>query len=120
MKEEPPVSTSVDMLAQTRKLALRRGLWFKTLSRVERAVIDLTVKYVDTIKSGKLAKVVTAIMSKLQYAMESTVDRMVRTTGLSLARKISKIAVGWGNHLASRWADDHAFARFLVFNFAKL
>ena len=120
MKGEPAVLTSVAVLAQAKKVALRRGVWFRTLSRVERAVIDLTVKCVDIIKSGKLAKLVTAIMSKLQSAMESTVERMVRTTGLSLARKISAIAVSLGNHLAHRWADDLGFARFLVVNFAKV
>jgi len=36
-----------------------------------------------------------------------------------LAQKISDIAVCWGNHLAKLWAEDRAFARFLVTNFAK-
>jgi len=62
---------------------------------------------------------VTAIMEKLQSAVESIVDRLVRTVGLPLARKISAIAVSWGNRLASFWADDFVFARFLVVNFAK-
>ena len=61
----------------------------------------------------------TAIMEKLQSAVESIVDRLVRTVGLPLARKISDIAVSWGNRLASFWADDLAFARFLVVNYAK-
>jgi hypothetical protein len=60
-----------------------------------------------------------AIMEKLQYAMESTLDKLVRTVGLPLAKKISAIAVSWGNHLASLWAEDSAFALFLVINFAK-
>ncbi len=110
---------SVDILLQTKRLALRRGIWFKILNRVERGIIDLTVKCVDDIRSVKLAKVVTAIIDKLHFAVESTVDRLVRTIGLSLARKISNIAVNWGNRLASIWADDRAFARFLVFNFTK-
>jgi hypothetical protein len=109
----------VRMLVQTKKLALRRGVWFKTLTRVERGIIDLTVMCVDSIKSTKLAKLVTAIMHKLQSAMERTVDKLVRTIGLSLTRKISTVAVSWGNHLASKWADDRAFARFLVVNFAR-
>jgi len=113
-------SPSVGRLVEAKKLALRRRIWFKTLSRVERGIIDLTVKYVDTIKSIKLAKVVTVILGKLQSAMESMMDKLVRTTGLPLARKISNIAVNWGNCLASGWADDHAFARFLVVNFVKV
>ena len=62
---------------------------------------------------------VTAIIDKLQFAMEGMADRLVRTIGLSLARKISNIAVSWGNLLASKWAEDCAFARYLVFNVAK-
>jgi hypothetical protein len=110
---------SIQELALAKKLALRRGLWYRTLNRVERGIIDLTVKYVDNIKSSKLAKVVTAIIEKLQVSMETLADKMVRTVGLPLARKISEIAVSWGNHSASSWANDFAFARFLVFNFAK-
>ncbi len=110
---------SIQKLAQAKKIALRNGLWFRTLSRVERGIIDLTVRYVDNVKSAKLAKVLTAIMDKLHFAMESTLDKLVRNVGLPLARKISDIAFSWGNRLASKWAEDRAFAEFLVLNSAK-
>ena len=110
---------SVQELAQTKKLALRHGHWFRILSRVERGIIDLTVRYVDVVKSARLAKVLTAIIDKLQLAMENTLDRMVRTVGLPLARKISDIAVSWGNSIASKWAEDISFAKFLVVCSAK-
>ena len=80
---------AVKELAEAKKMALRRRVWFKLLNRVERGIIDLTVKYVNTIKSRKLATVLTAIKGKLQSAIEGTVDRLVRTIGLSLARKMS-------------------------------
>ena len=110
---------AIGSLAEAKKSALRRGVWFRTLSRLERGVIDLTVRYVDSIKSTKLAQVVTAIIGKLQHAMESSLDSLVRTIGLPLAQKISNIAVSWGNHLAALWAEDRAFARFLIIIFAK-
>jgi hypothetical protein len=113
-------SLSVRMLADAKKVALRHRVWFSLLSRVERGIIDLTVRYVDCVKSAKLAKVLTAIMDKLHSALEGAVDRLVRAVGLPLARKISDIAVRWGNRLASQWAEDRAFARFLVVNFAKV
>jgi hypothetical protein len=108
---------SIGKLTETKKHALRRGVWFKALNRVERGIIDLTVKYVDNIKSATLAKVLTAIIVKLQTATESMIDKLVRTIGLPLTRKISNIAVSWGNHLAKLWADDRGFARFLALNF---
>ena len=112
-------SLSIRKLNETKKHALRRGVWFKALTRIERGIIDLTVKYVDNIKSTKLAKVLTAIIEKLKASTESILDKLVRTIGLALTQKISKIAVNWGNRLASMWADDPVFARFLAVNFAK-
>ncbi len=112
--------TSIKKLAEFKKLALRRRVWFKSLSRLERGIIDLTLKYVDNIKSSKLAKIVTVIIEKLQVSMESKAERLVRTVGLALAQKVSEIAVRWGNRLAKDWAKDREFARFLVFNFSKV
>lgn len=106
-------SPSIRALAQARKFALRRGVWFRVLNRVERALTDLTLKCVDFIKSGKLAKLLTAIMDKLQSASESIIEKLVRTIGVSLAEKISCTAVGWGNVSAKSWASDLSFASFL-------
>ena len=105
---------SVGRLVEAKRAAFRRGVWFRVLNRVERGVVDLTMKYVDDIKSSKLAKVLTAILNKLQLAMESMADRLVRAVGVSLAQKMSSIAVGWGNRSASGWAADRGYARYLA------
>jgi hypothetical protein len=109
-----PKNQSVGFISVIKKCALRRGIWFRALSRIERGVLDLTARYVDCIRSTQLAKVVTAILEKLKLATESVVDRLVRTVGLSLAQKISVVAVGLGNRLAIRWAVDGEFARYLA------
>ena len=113
------VSISVAKLADAKKIALRRGVWFRSLSRVERGIIDLTVRYVKCIKSKKLVQVVMVIVEKLQMNMQSAADRLVRIVCLSLARKISAIAVSGGYRLASIWALDLGFARFLAFDFGR-
>jgi hypothetical protein len=110
---------SVGKLAEAKRAAFRRGVWFRVLNRVERGVIDLTMRYVDNVKSATLAKVLTAIMEKLQQATESMVDRLVRTVGVLLAQKASGIAVSWGNLSASEWANDRGFARYLAFTSTK-
>ena len=113
------VNLSIRQLAGMRLLALRRRVWFRALNRVERGIVDLTVKYYDCVKSAKLAKVLTAIVEKLQQATESIVDRLVKTVGVPQARKISRIAVTWGNRSASAWAEDRQFARYLAFCLVK-
>jgi hypothetical protein len=105
---------SVSRLLEARRLAIRRGVWFRALNRLERGVLELTVKCVDSIKSAKLAKVVTAILVKLKLAMESAVERTVKIVGHSLAEKISNIALSWGNRSASKWREDPSFARYLA------
>ena len=111
---QPNGFPTVGRLVTAKKLALRRGVWFRALSRVERGVLDLTARYVDCIKSVKLANVVTAILEKLKLATESMVDRLVRTVGLPLAQKIGLIAQKWGNFSAKEWATDTSFACFLA------
>ena len=61
----------------------------------------------------------TAIVEKLQISMQSKMERLVRTIGLALAQRASAVAVRWGNRLASSWAKDIEFARFLVLNLGK-
>ena len=94
--------------------AIRRGLWFKVLSRVERATIDLALKVVRRVRSVVLAKVLVTIIEKLLDAMENNVGRMMKEVGRGLAKKISEIAKDWGNKSAVHWATDFGFTRYLT------
>lgn len=107
-------SLSGEKIFKIKKFALRRGIWFKALSRIERGILDLTMKYVNNIKSTRLAKVLTAIIEKLHQAMESKVDKLMKSIGLPLAEKISRIAVKLGNISAKNWASDLSFATYLA------
>ena len=106
--------TRASDLVLVKKVALRRGVWYRALNRLERGVIDLTVKYVDSIRSSKLATLVTAILDKLQAASESMLDRLTRSVGFLCAKKISEVAVCWGNFSAGSWVSDAGFARYLA------
>jgi hypothetical protein len=109
-------SVSVKKILVFKKTALRRGIWFRALSLVERGILDLTTQYIVTIKSTMLANVVSAILDKLRISFEGVVDRLVRTVGFSLARKVSIVAQLWGNRLAVAWAQDADFARYIAVN----
>jgi hypothetical protein len=106
-------ATACELLL-VKKAALRRGIWYRALSRAERGVLDLTAKYVKYIRSSKLANLVTGLIEKLQIASQSTLDKLTRSVGLLLAQKISDVAVGLGNRSAASWAVDLEFAKFLA------
>jgi len=101
-------------LRKLRLQAVRRGVWFRGLSRVDRALVDLTIKVVDGVRSFTLAKALLSVIKKLEEAFESRVLRILREVGLPLARKLSLFAQKWGNNLAQDWMRDVSFARFLA------
>jgi len=105
---------SVGRLVEARRRALRRGVWFRFLGGEERSIVDLTIRCVDRVRSATLARIVTAIVIKLKLAMESTVKRLMRTVGHSMAQRVSQIAQGWGNRYAGEWVWDLGFAQYLA------
>jgi len=97
--------------------ALRRGVWFRVLTRMDRACVDLVIRLVDKVHSLLLAKVLFSVMEKLEEAMESKVSRLTREVGSNLAKKLSKIAKEWGNESAVRWSEDSGFIRYLTITY---
>lgn len=108
---------TLDMLVSIRRVAMRKRVWFSVLGQVERAIVNLTIRCVEKIRSIKLAMIVKAIVDKLKLAVRSRVERLMETVGSSLAQKLSGVAVSWGNKSASRWVEDYGFIRFLTVNY---
>ena len=48
--------------------AIRRGLWYPVLSRLERSIVELTISTIDKIKSSRLALVIGRIVLGTPYA----------------------------------------------------
>ena len=102
------------VLVSIRRVAMRKHVWFSVLGRVERAIVNLTIRCVEEIRSVKLAMIVKAIVDKLNEAVKSRVERLMVTVGSSLARTIAEIAVSWGNLEAVEWASDRGFMRYVT------
>ena len=94
--------------------AMRAGVWFRALPRIDRALIDLTIKVVSNVRSVTLAKSILSITRKLEALLESRFVRAMREIGFPLAYKLSLFAQKWGNTAAKSWVSDVRFARFLA------
>ena len=92
--------------------AMRLGLWFRTLPRIDRVLIDLTIKVTDSVRSPSLARSIQAIATRLEGFLESKLARAVREFGFPAVQKLSLFAQKWGNRTAKEWADDQEFARY--------
>jgi hypothetical protein len=99
-------------LVKLRLKAMRAGVWYRALPRIDRVLVDLTIRVADTIRSPHLARCILSVAGKLERLLESKLQRAVREFGLPIARKLSLFAQKWGNEAAEKWAFDDGFARY--------
>ncbi len=99
-------------LIKLRQKAIRAGVWFRALPRIDRVLVDLTIKVADTIRSPNLAQSILVIAGKLEGILESKLARFVREFGLPITIKLSVFAQNWGYNAAGKWANDKDFARY--------
>jgi hypothetical protein len=114
MQINPTNPLNRTQLMKLRIKAMRAGVWFKALPRIDRVLVDLTIKVAENIRSALLAKSIFAVVGKLEGLLESSVLKSLRFIGRPLAEKISLTAQKLGNTSAKIWADDTSFAFFLA------
>lgn len=97
--------------------AIRHGIWFKALSKVERALLDLAVKIVPRVRSFVLATSLVDIAQKLIQGMKNRIQRLTHIVGANLALKLSRFAQAWGNKSAREWAANREFQQYLAITY---
>ncbi len=99
-------------LINLRLKAMRAGVWFRGLSRIDRVLVDLTIKVADSIRSPHLARSILSVAGKLECLLENKLARWVQEFGLSIASRLSVFAQMWGNKSAADWGREPGFARY--------
>ncbi len=100
--------------------ALRNRTWYKTLSRIERAIIDLTIRCVEKIRSHVLAQTVSMIVNKILRTLKESFMAEAEKVGRELVEKLCVIAQNWGNTTCFLWKRDEGFVKFLGVNAVNL
>ena len=101
-------------LIKLKHKAIRAGVWFRALPRIDRVLVDLTIKVAQNIRSCSLARSVLSVARKLEGFLEGKVARAIREFGFSLASKLGVLAQGWGNKNGGQWRFDRTFAQYLA------
>jgi hypothetical protein len=101
-------------LVKLKVRALRAGVWYRALPRIDRALLDLTIRVANSVRSTTLAKNILAVTKKLEGLLESSLLRAYRGVALQLAQKLSFVAQKWGNTSAKNWASEVSFIKFLA------
>lgn len=101
---------------QIKTRSLRQRVWFNTLSKVERAIVDLTIKCVERVRSNILARTVSTIVKKLLKCLDEGFMTRAEKVGYAIAEKICTLGESWGNETCSTWKYEKSFSRFLGVN----
>jgi len=100
-------------LTSVKRKALRKGVWYSTLDRVERGIVSLTADIVDRVDSEILGVELVKILVKLVKALKSGFVRHMEMFGLGRVFELSRLAVEWGNSVAKGWAHDTGFVGYV-------
>ncbi len=90
-------------------------MWYTGLTRLERGIVDLTIRFVDTVRSKRLGVVIVKILAKLKEALKNRFVKHMESYGWEEARKVAAQAVSLGYFQAKSWVNDFGFIRFLTF-----
>ena len=99
-------------LVKLKLRAMRAGVWFRGLPRLDRVLVDLTIQVAECVRSANLARCLLAVAGKLECLLEGKLKRAVREFGLAIVSKLSALALRWGCKAACSWAGDMGFARY--------
>lgn len=92
---------------------MRAKILFKALSRMERAILNLTIKCVEQVRSPTLQNALSSIISKIKEALENRFLNKAEKIGRQIAEKLGNTAQKWGNEKASNWKKDKNFIIYL-------
>ena len=104
-----------EFLSGVRRMALRRRVFFKALDGVERGILSISAKIIDSVKSGVLMIQLVKIISKLRDACKSDFVRHLERYGMERVRVVQSQAAGFGYRGADKLIGDFGFVRYLVF-----
>jgi len=94
--------------------ALRQRVWFKTLSRVDRAIIDLTIRCVEKVRSSVLTRSILTILDKMLKTLEENFMTRAERVGYKIAENLCTLGERWGNKACSSWKRDKSFVKLYI------
>jgi hypothetical protein len=107
-------SLNMARLHDLKHKAIRNGSWFRALGRIDRVLVNVTLRVAKNVHSATLARALYSVMQKLESSFKNQVLYAIHKVGFLLAHKLSMLAQKWGNHHAQNWAFDESFAKFLA------
>ncbi len=103
----------IETLGVLRKRALRKGIWFRSLSLEDRILANLIQRHVKIVKNTTLATVIARIMGKLLLAIRTSFFDKIVEVGRPIAEAVAMKAYSYGNKAALDWVHDMNYIKYM-------
>ncbi|MBT7913298.1 hypothetical protein HN588_05260 [Candidatus Bathyarchaeota archaeon] len=100
-------------LVKIRKQAIRKRVYYRALDRLERGILDLSSRLLDSAKNVVLLQQLYEIVMKLEEALKGRLQRHMESFGLRRGTEIIMQAVKFGYREAVGWLRDPGLAEYL-------
>lgn len=102
-------------LSEVRCSALRKGVWYRALDSVERGILFISAKIIDTVKSDVLNSLLVKIIAKLRDFFKSGFVQHFEQFGMERMKIIQAQAIEFGYKGAEQLGKDLGFIKYLMF-----
>ena len=103
-----------DFLISVKRKALRKGVWYRSLDKIERGILSLAARVVDRVDSVVLGVELVKIIAKLRDDFKGEFVKLMETFGFRRIKEIVGMAQLWGNDTAGLWKRDVEFVRYIT------
>ncbi len=84
------------------------------LKYFDSALINITIRTIDNVRSMKLIRVLNSILNKMKNSFSNKIYNFVVEKGLKLVSNLRFLAQKWGNNSAKKWIGEISFAKLLA------
>ena len=104
-----------DFLHDIRRRAMRRGIWYRVLSDLDRGILNLSAVLLDDVRSVTLRVQIVSILAKLRDAFKSPFVRYVEKHGRERLRNVVECAIKFDYRDVESLRGDKGFMEYLMF-----
>lgn len=106
---------SPGILIKARREAVKKRIWLNALDDLERGIMNLTIRFVETPRNNSLKRILVSILAKLEHAAESAFKKHIENYGFNKLFELVQFSKACGNTAARGWIE-HGFAEWLALN----
>ncbi len=106
----------IEILSNLRTRALRKRIWFQSLTDQDRILCGLITRHVKIVNNATLATVIARILGKLISGLQNSFLTMIDRIGRPIAESSYRAAHAMGWVGSSKWINDQEIVRWYGFS----